>query len=104
MKKSKLAMIAALNSLGTAIYILLVSLVMNNAENTFGKLNETVAPLAFLLLFVFSALVTSGLILGKPIMLYIDGQKREGLKLLFYTGANLLVILVLVFLSLILIK
>ena len=97
-------MIAALDSLGTSVYILLVSLVMNHAADSFGRLNEAVAPLAFIMLFVFSALVTGGLILGRPLMLYIDGKKKEGLKLLFYTGASLLILLILVFLSLILIR
>ncbi|MDP2944373.1 MAG: hypothetical protein Q8N57_02225 [bacterium] len=102
MKNSKLIMTAVLSSLGVAVYIFLVSLIMNNGEKIFGKMVGPIAPVAFLLLFVFSALVTSGLILGRPIILYLDGKKKEGLKLLFYTGASLLVLLVLVFLGLIL--
>lgn len=104
MKNSRLAMTAVLNSLGVAVYIFLVSLVMNNGDKIFGQMTGAIAPVAFLLLFVFSALVTGGLILGRPIMLYLDGQKKEGLKLLFYTGASLLVLLVLAFLVLVLTK
>ena len=44
----------------------------------------------FLMLFVFSALLTGYLVLGKPIMMYVDGQKKEAVRLLFYTGAVLL--------------
>ena len=103
MKNSKLIMAATLDSLGVVVYIFLVSLIMNNGEKIFGSMaNSAIAPVAFLLLFVFSALVTGGLILGRPIILYLDGQKKEGLKLLFYTGASLLVILVLIFLGLVL--
>jgi len=104
MKNSKLIITAILNSLGVAVYIFLVSLIMNNGEKIFNKMTGTIAPVAFLLLFVFSALVTGGLILGKPIMLYLDGQKKEGVKLLFYTGASLFILLILVFLGLVLTK
>lgn len=102
MKNSKLIIAAILDSLGVAVYIFLVSLIVNNGEKIFGKMASPIAPVAFLLLFVFSALMTGGLILGRPIILYLDGQKKEGLKLLFYTGASLLAILVLIFLGLIL--
>jgi hypothetical protein len=49
-------------------------------------------------------LVTGGLILGRPIMLYLDGQKKEGVKLLFYTGASLFILLILAFLGLAMMK
>jgi len=105
MKKSKLITLAAANSLGTAAYIYLISLIMNNGERIFGSVdNKMVAPVAFLLLFVFSALVTGALILGKPVMMYLDGQKKESLKLLFYTGGGLLILMVLMFVILIITK
>lgn len=97
MKNSKLIMAAILDSLGTAIYVFLVSLIMNHGSKLFGEKDSAITPVAVLLLFVFSALVTSGLILGRPIMLYLDGQKKEGIKLLFYTGLSLFVLLVLTF-------
>ena len=94
MEKNKLIKRAALNSLGVVVYVFLVSLVLNNGERIFGaEDNELISPVIFLLLFVFSALLTSGLILGKPILLYLDGQKKEGVKLLMITGACLFVYL-----------
>jgi hypothetical protein len=96
MKNSKLIIRAILNSLGVTIYVFLVSQVMNNGEKIFGAVdNKNIAPIVFLLLFIFSALVTGGLVLGKPIMLYFDGLKKESVKLLFYTGASLFVLLLL---------
>ncbi|MFH0853418.1 MAG: hypothetical protein V1853_03355, partial [bacterium] len=79
--------------------------IINNGEKVFGPVdNKMIGPIVFLLLFVFSALLTGFLILGKPLMLYLDGLKKEGAKLLFYTGASLFVLL-LIFLSiLILVK
>jgi hypothetical protein len=48
-------------------------------------------------MFVFSALVTGYLVLGKPIMMYMDGQKKEALRLLFYTGAFLFILMLIGF-------
>ena len=104
MKNSKLMMLAFLNSLGVAVYVFLVSLVMNNGSKIFGEKDTAITPIAVLLLFVLSALVTSGLVLGRPVMLYLDGQKKEGVKLLVYTGLSLFILLVLVFSIMILIK
>jgi len=108
MKNSKLIGQAALNALGVAVYVFLVSLVINNAAVIFGPMNpasnKIIAPIAFLLFFVFSALLTGGLVLGKPITLYLDGQKKEGVKMLIYTGACLFILLIIIFAGLILIK
>lgn len=96
MKDAKLIKRGALSSLGVFVYVFLVSLIMNNGSRIFGEVdNELIAPVLFLLLFVFSALLTSSLILAKPIMLFLEGAKKEAVKLLFYTGASLFVLLVL---------
>ena len=95
----KLVYLSILNSLGVLVYVSLVVLFMNNAEKIFGKMNNnSFAPIIFLLLFVLSALITGSLVLSKPAMLYLDGQKKEGITLLFYTIVSLAVILALVIL------
>lgn len=105
MKNLNLIGRAILNSLGVLIYISLVSLILNNAANIFGPMNNKIlGPIIFLMLFVFSALVTSGLVLGKPLLLYIEGLKKEGLKLFFYTGISLFILLLLSFAILFLVK
>jgi hypothetical protein len=70
---------------GTYIYIFLVSLLTQNGQKIFGNTSDTLGPVVFLLLFVFSALVVGYLILGKPIMLYLDNKKKEALSLFFTT-------------------
>ena len=50
-------------------------------------------------IFILSALITGSLVLGKPILLYLDGQKKEGITLLFYTMIGLAIILALVILA-----
>ncbi|HZW38277.1 MAG TPA: hypothetical protein VFF33_03165 [Ignavibacteriaceae bacterium] len=96
---------AAIDALATALYVFLISQIMKNGDQLFGKVdNKIFAPMVFLLTFIFSALVTGYLILGKPIMMYLDGQKKEALRLLFYTGAALFIIMILGFALLISLK
>jgi len=87
---------AALDSLGTLAYIFLVGQIMTNGSKIFGQSdNKIVAPIFALLLFILSALVTGWLILGKPLTLYLDGEKKASLKLLFATGICLFILLLL---------
>lgn len=104
MKDSKLRIMAILDSLGVAVYVFLVSLIMNYGSKIFGEKDTAVTPVAVLLLFVLSALVTSGLVLGRPVMLYLDGRKKEGVKLLVYTALSLFVLVILTFSIMILMK
>ncbi len=93
MKNSKLIIRGILSALGVAVYVFLISLFLNNGSRLFGEVdNKLIAPVLFLLTFVFSALVTGSLVLAKPIMLFIEGAKKEAIKLLVYTGASLFVL------------
>jgi hypothetical protein len=74
-----------LNALATAIYISGVISIMFNAERIFGEVDNILIPIAMLMLFVLSASITGGLVLGKPILMYLNGQKAEGVKLFLYT-------------------
>lgn len=100
MKNSTLFFRGFLHALGVSAYVFFVALFMKYGERIFPDVdNDLLAPLVFILLFVFSALVTGSLVLAKPIMLYLDGKKKEGLKLFIFTGLNLLLCL-LVFITL----
>jgi heme O synthase-like polyprenyltransferase len=79
------------NSLATAAYVVIVVLIIHNAEKVFGTMRNIVGPIAFLLLFVTSAAITGFLVLGQPIMLYFDNQRSEAVKLFIYTVAWLFV-------------
>jgi hypothetical protein len=83
----------------------LLAIFFNQASNWFGKADQKiVTPVAALMLFVFSAIVTGGLVLGKPLMLYFDSYKKEAVKLIFFTGLGLFVFMILVFLVLLIMK
>jgi hypothetical protein len=91
MEKIKLLKLGLRNSLATAIYVVIVAVIMNNAQRIFGTMKSIVGPVAFLLLFVTSAAITGFLVLGQPIMLYVDNQRRDAVRLFIYTIAWLLV-------------
>jgi len=80
-------------------YVMLVAGFMFNAERVIGKVQTFWGPVAFLLLFVVSAAVTGYLVLGKSLMWYLDGFKKEAVKLAFLTVGWLMVGMVLVLLG-----
>ncbi len=105
MKNSTLVRWGATHAFGVLLYIFLLAIFFSEANNWFGQADQKiVTPVAALMLFVFSALVTGGLILGKPLMLYFDGHKKEGVKLLFFTGLGLFVFMALAFVVLLVMK
>jgi len=105
MKNSTLAKWGVMNAFGVLIYIFLLATFFTHANGWFGENDQKIiTPVAALLLFVFSALITGGLVLGKPLMLYFDGYKKEGVKLLFFTGIGLFVFMALVFAILLIMK
>jgi len=96
--KNSLWKTAILNSLGTAVYIALVAILMTNGNQIFGQANGVLGGVGILLLFTLSALIVGSLVLGKPLMLYLDGSKKEAIKLLLYT-IIILAVLTVIFLS-----
>lgn len=97
MKKSNLILNSFLQATGVAGYIVLVSLIMNNAQRIFGKMDNFFGPVAFLLLFVLSATITGSLTLGRSVILYLENRKTEAIKLFLYTVGWLFLITITVF-------
>jgi len=101
MNNSKLLGSALRNSIGVLVYCGFVAWLMFNAERFLsnGKPDTFLAPLTFLLLFVISATIVGGLVLGQPIYLYLEKSKTEAIKLFFYTVASLAILTLLVFVA-----
>jgi membrane-bound inhibitor of C-type lysozyme len=97
MQKSKLILTSLLHAAGVAIYICLVALLMQNVDKIIGKIDNYFSPVAFLLLFVLSAAITGGLTLGRSILWYLDGRKKEAVQLFFYILGWLFLFMLLVF-------
>jgi hypothetical protein len=97
MPPQKMILKSLLHALAVAVYIILVSLLMNNANRIFGAMDNFWGPVALLLLFTVSAAVTGLLVMGRPAYLFLNGQKKEGLQFLFYTLGWLVILTVIVF-------
>mgnify|MGYP001619982831 CR=1 FL=1 len=98
MNDKKLFLLSVLNSLGVLAYVSLVVLFMSNTQNIFGQGDNPMIGVVMLLLLILSALITGSLVLGRPILYYLEGQKREGVRLLLFTIIDLVIILTLVIL------
>ncbi len=94
MPTSTILKYASIHAILMAAYVALVATFMTFGERIFGGGDDTFfVPLAMLLLFVFSAAVSGALILGRPILWYLDGKKREAVQLFGYTLGCIFVIL-----------
>ena len=91
---NKLIKRSFLNTLGLITYIAVIATVLMNGEKVFGNVNPAFAPVAFLSLFVLSAALSASLVLGKPILMYLNGEKTEAIKLFFYTLAWLAIAII----------
>jgi hypothetical protein len=79
---------ALTNSSITALYIVAVSFFLYwGGSNKIGKLDNNffLIPIAFLMLFVFSAAFTSYFVFGKSALMYLDGKKKEAISIITYT-------------------
>jgi len=103
MKNSKLVYWSIINSLAAFAYILWVAWLMFNANLIFGQMKSFWGPAALLLLFVLSATIVGALVLGRPIYIYLNGQKAEAVKLLAYTIGCLFIITIITFLVIVIV-
>ncbi len=95
---------ACINSLLTAIYIAFISSFLFYVPTYFDfvdKPDTVFAPIMMLMLFVFSAAVTSILVLGRPILWYLDGKKKEAISLFIHTLVIFLFIILFAFILLV---
>jgi hypothetical protein len=94
MKNSKLLSYSLLHALGVLAYVLAISWFLSNIEKIFnnGKPDNFLAPAVMLILLVISATITGTLVLGRPILLYLENQKAEAIKMLSYTVGWLAII------------
>ena len=83
---------------GAVLYVAAVATIMQNVQRILGPGPDdknVFAPMLFLLLLVVSAATMGMLIFGKPVMLYLDGKKREAVTMVTYTIGSLAAFIVL---------
>ncbi len=81
MKNNEIISKSILSAIGVEVYIFLVALIMQNGEKIFGMGENLFTGVIILMLFVLSATVIGGLMVAKPILLYIDGKKKDAIGL-----------------------
>ena len=91
---------AALNAVGTALYVAAVAWFMTSVSQSVGPSKSILVPMAILLLFVFSAALTGTLVLGMPVLWYLDGKKKDAISLFLTTIGMLFIIMIFTFLIL----
>lgn len=85
MKKMNLILNSFLQALGTLVYIAIVVGIMSNGDKIFSNDKGLLIGMAMLMLFVVSAAICGFLVFGKSIILFLENQKKEALKLLYFT-------------------
>ncbi|MBS3072413.1 hypothetical protein J4477_01100 [Candidatus Pacearchaeota archaeon] len=102
MKNSKIITYAFINAFATALYVILIASFMYiGNQGIFPVTPSIFVPIAMLMLFVFSAALTGSLVLGKPLMLYLDGKKKEAVLLFISTLLIIFLITIVIFLILV---
>ncbi|MBI2640927.1 MAG: hypothetical protein HYW91_03550 [Candidatus Sungbacteria bacterium] len=97
MEKPEYFLKSFINAAGVFIYVSAIALFLSNAKGILGDIEDVLfIPVFMLLLFIISATVTSLLVLGKPLHLYLTGLKKEAIALLLATLAWLVFFLVIV--------
>jgi len=98
MNSKTLVKVAFLNATGTFTYTTLVMYILFNGEHWSKPVESFLAPVLMLTLFMISATVTGGLVLGRPIYLIATKKIREGITLLIATLIFLCLLIALVLL------
>lgn len=92
------------NTTGAAVYIFLVSQIMQNGSKLFGENDNMFTPFVVLMLFSLSAAVVGCFIFGETILLFLDNKKRESIIAAIYSIGWLSLYTILAFLTLLFIK
>jgi hypothetical protein len=85
MNKKQIILNSLLHTLAVVAYIVIVAFIINAGNELFSKANQIHTSIGVLLLFTVSAAITGLLVFGKPIYLFLNGQKQEAIKFLFLT-------------------
>jgi hypothetical protein len=80
-----------LHSLGVVLYVTLVATIMHNGNAWFGKEDTMLTTITVLLLACISAATVGSLVFGYPVIMFLNGQKKEGVTMAMMTIGWLIV-------------
>ena len=93
MSKDNLIARAFLDALGVAGYAVAFAWIVNHIEQWFGPQEPSWLGFAmFIMIFIISACITASLVLLKPILLYLEGHKKDAVQLFVYTLLFLIIL------------
>ena len=92
METKKLWRIALIDGVLTGVYVAGVATLLTYSNRIFGKEDNVLTGIAILMLLVLSAVTVGSLVLGRPLMMYLDGAKKEAIKTLSFTVLILFVL------------
>jgi hypothetical protein len=85
-KRMSLPFIAFLQASGLVTYIVFITTVLTNLSRFFRNgVAEFYAPIIMLLIFVFSAVISASLVLGRAGVLFWDKKYKEAFTLIGWT-------------------
>lgn len=96
--------LGSLQALFLTFYCSLVGLVMWKGNEIFGKMNSFIGPVAFLVMFVVSAMICGLIVFYKPYKFFFANKKKEAVEVVLSTAISLFVILLILFGTMILMK
>ncbi len=76
-----------INALAALVYITLVATIMFNGNKMAGPDKSIIVPMAIMSLFSLSAAIMSYIFGSEPLQLYLDGKRKEAVKLFLQTVA-----------------
>lgn len=83
--KVSLPFLAFLQATALVVYVGLVATIFSNGEALFGKLDNYLGPVLFLLIFIVSAVISATIFLGRAGFLFWEKHYRESFTLLGWT-------------------
>ena len=87
------------NGLLTALYVVAVASFIFYLPRSFDQQPNVMTFVSMLLLFMVSALITGSLVLWSPAKLLVQGKTNEAFSLLAVTGATLVILLIIAFVT-----
>lgn len=96
MPKTKIALYSFFHAAGVIAYVTMLALLFSVWS---PDKEPFIGPLVMLTTFIISATVTGGLVLARPITLYIDKQKKDAFVFLISTILWLMVIVGIIILA-----
>ena len=86
-----------LHALAVLAYVAIVAFVMQSTNDHFGNANDIIAIISVLMLFTVSAAITGSIVFGKPVYLFLNGEKKSAVEFLILTIGWLFVVTILIF-------